>query len=303
MKIGFIGLGKMGSNMVIRLLEHKQEVVVWNRSADKALQFKKNGAQVSESLDDLVLSLSSPRIIWLMLTAGDAVENTLESLSNLLSPEDLIIDGGNSFYKDTLRRYKKLQQKGIKFMDVGVSGGPEGARSGSCMMIGGDKKDFFNIEPILKILAAPGAYDYLGSVGAGQFAKMIHNGIEYGMMEAIAEGAAILKFSQFNFDIEKVFRLYANKSVIESRLTEWARQALSEDKDLSSISSVIGHSGEGEWTIAQAKEENIKTPVVQAAVEVRLRSSDDSKDSKESFRNKVVSALRGKFGQHRISKI
>lgn len=302
MKIGYIGLGRMGKNMVQRLLEKRHKVVAWNRSPNPLEEVAKLGATAAESLKDLVSKLEPPRIIWLMLPAGEVTDGYIEQLIPLLSKEDLIIDGANSFYKDTLRRAAKLQQENIHFMDIGVSGGPAGARNGACLMIGGGRQDYEKILDLVKAISAPDAYGYFGPVGSGHFVKMVHNGIEYGMMEAIAEGAAILNKSPFKLDLAEVFRVYNNGSVIESRLVGWSKEALTEDPGLSEISSEIKSTGEGEWTVKTAKELGIKVPVIEQSLKVRQESVSDQENSAEGFRNKVVSAMRGKFGQHTVKK-
>lgn len=300
MQVGYIGLGKMGKNMVLRLLEQGIEVVAWNRSPEPLEEVAKVGAVKAESIEDLITKLESPRVIWLMLPAGEVVDEFIEKLSKLLSPGDLLIDGGNSFYKDSIRRANDLKEKEIHFMDIGTSGGPAGARSGACLMVGGEREDFERVEPLLKAIAARNAYGYFGPAGAGHFVKMIHNGIEYGMMEAIAEGAAILKESKFNLDLKEDFRVYNNRSVIQSRLVGWAEEAFKEDPNLTDTSSVIGSTGEGEWTIKTAKELGVQVPVIEASFKVRQSSSEDPEDSPQGFRNRVVSAMRGKFGQHKV---
>lgn len=308
MKIGYIGLGKMGANMALRLLEHGIEVVVWNRTVEKISNLKSQISNknlekrfiAAENLEDLVDALPLPRIIWLMLPAGDVIDQMLEKLSPLLSIGDIIIEGGNSFYKDTLERGKLLAKKKIRFMDIGVSGGPGGAKSGACLMIGGKREDFEEIEELIKAAAAPNAYTYFGSLGAGHFVKMVHNGIEYGMMQSIAEGAAVLKFSPYSLDLGEVFRVYNNRSVIESRLVGWMQEALVEDNELSAISPIIQASGEAEWTVKTAKEEGVEAPIIEKSLEIRQNSDVSSKNKKSAFRNKTVSALRGKFGQHDV---
>lgn len=318
MKIGFIGLGRMGKNIVLNLLEHGIEVVAWNRSSEPREELKQEASQlksgsdkliVVETTDELVSSLNTPRIIWLMVSA-DAVDAVLADLAPKLEKGDLVVDGGNSFYQETLRRAKELSEKGIHFMDVGTSGGVEGARHGACMMVGGSKEDFERVEPVLKAEAAPNAYGHLGPVGAGHFAKMVHNGIEYGMMEAIGEGAAILKYSDFNFDLREVFRVYNNKSIIDSRLVDWTLKELNEDPQLKSISSAIGSAGgagkgkaEAHWTIEIAEKMGIDVPAIKAALKVRESSDKDKEDSPSGFRNKVVAAMRWQFGRHPVKKV
>lgn len=303
MKIGYIGLGRMGKNMVFRLLEQGIEVVAWNRSPEPREEVKKAGAEAVETLEELVKILEPPRVIWIMLPAGEVVDTILDQLVQLVDPEDLLLDGGNSYYKDTLKRAKVLEAKGVHFMDIGTSGGPHGARSGACLMLGGSKEDYVRVLPLVKEIAAPNAFGHFGKVGAGHFAKMVHNGVEYGMMESIAEGAAILKTSGLIDDIAEVFRVYNLRSVIESRLVGWIQEALAEDPDLKDVSSIIGHTGEGEWTIRVAKELGVQVPVIEDSFEVRMHSSKVKEKSPAGYRNKVVSAMRGKFGAHAVKKI
>lgn len=296
MKIGYIGLGKMGKNMFFRLLEAKTQVVVWNRSQDNVIEVVKKGAIPASDFKDLVSQLPKTKIIWLMLPAGEVVDEMLEKLVPQLLPGDIVIDGGNSYYQDSIRRYKTLKEKGINFIDIGVSGGPSGARNGACLMVGGEAKVNKKIEGLVKKIACPGAYAFFNHPGAGHFVKMIHNGIEYGMMEAIAEGAAILQKSEFGLDLGKVFEIYNQGSVIESRLVGWAQEALTENPRLSGISSVINHTGEGEWSVKTARQLEIKVPVLADSLKVRFNSGKEP----ENFRNKVVTALRGKFGGHEV---
>ncbi|HZZ98737.1 MAG TPA: decarboxylating 6-phosphogluconate dehydrogenase [Candidatus Saccharimonadia bacterium] len=298
MKIGYIGLGKMGKNMVLRLLEQGIEVVAWNRSPEKVEEVVAAGAFGAKNVAELVSALPAPRIIWLMVPNGAPVDEMVSQLLPLLAADDLVIDGGNSQYKDSMRRGKLLSEKGVHFLDVGVSGGPSGARNGACLMIGGEKSQYERALQIFKAAAAPTAFGYMGSSGSGHFTKMVHNGIEYGMMQAIAEGAAVLKASEFHLDLVEAFRVYNTGSVIESRLVGWTQEALSEDKELSQISSTIQATGEGEWTINAAKELGIEVPVIEDSFNVRQQSAT----APENFRNKVVSAMRGKFGGHDVKK-
>src|SRR3989344_1130605 len=314
LRVGFIGLGRMGKNIVLNLLEHGIEVVAWNRSPEPREELKKeaDGLQnltIVENTDDLVKFLQTPRIIWLMVSA-ESMDTVLADLTPKLSEGDLIVDGGNSFYKETLRRAEELSEKGIHYMDCGTSGGVEGARHGACMMVGGSKEDFERVEPVLKAEAAPNAYGHLGPVGAGHFAKMVHNGIEYGMMEAIGEGAAMLKHTpEFKFDLKEVFRVYSEKSIIDSRLVSWTLAELKNDPNLDNIVSVIGSAGgsgkakgEGHWTVELAKEMGVDTPVIEASVGVRDNSDKDEENSPNGFRNKIVAAQRWQFGRHPVKK-
>lgn len=310
MKIGFIGLGKMGKNMVLRALENQVSVVAWNRSPEPLTEVVSAGALAASSIEDLVAKLETPRMILLMLPAGAVTDDFIDQLKTLLQKGDLIIECANSYYKDTLRRSKDLQEREIHFMDCGTSGGPGGARDGACLMIGGDSEDYARFEPLAKILAAPEAFKHLGPVGAGHFSKMVHNGIEYGMMEALGEGIAVLKASNFDFDLTKVMDIYNHQSVITSRLVGWALNAFNADPTLSSTSSKIGSgggggeriAGEADWTVETAKELGVDTPVIMDAIAVRENSGNVTEDSPNGFRNKVVSALRGQFGHHAVSK-
>lgn len=298
MQIGFVGLGKMGKNIVLHLVEQGADVIAWNRSSEPRDEVAQAGAKAVTTLEDLVSALPSPRIVWIMLPAGEVVDEYISQLIPMLTPGDLIVDGGNSFYKDSIRRAQKLEEHSIHFMDIGVSGGPGGARNGATLMIGGSQNDFERVKPFVEMIAAPNAYGFFGKVGSGHFAKMIHNGIEYGMMEAIAEGAAVLQKSDFDYDLADVFRVYNNRSVIESRLVEWSEEALKEDPTLNTYSSQIGKTGEGEWTVKTAQDMGVDVPVIADSLKVR----EDSKPEEDNFRNKLVSAMRGKFGGHAVKR-
>ena len=277
--VGIIGLGKMGSGIALQLVEKGWNVYGYNRTESVTKDLEQSGLKGKYSIESLIKSLPTPRIVWLMLPAGLVIDDMLNLLIPLLSKKDLIIDGGNSFYKDSIKRNSLLKSRHIRFMDIGVSGGPSGAKTGACLMVGGKKKDFQEIESLIKVVAAPSAYGYFGKVGAGHFAKMVHNGIEYGMMEAIAEGAAVLKQSLYNFNLPEVFRVYNNRSVIESRLVGWTREAFVDDQNLEKISSVIQSSGEGQWTIQTAEEEGVSIPVIKQSFLVRQQSKNIADDS------------------------
>lgn len=297
MQVAFFGLGKMGKNMVYRLIEHEVEVFAWNRSPQPREDVVGAGARPLVDFAT-VRSLSTPRIVWLMLPNGAPTDEVLQNILPHLDPGDIVIDGANSKYTDSLARFQLLASHSVRFIDVGVSGGPDGARNGACLMIGGDEADVSIVDPIFRALAAPNAYAHLGPVGSGHFAKMIHNGIEYGMMQAIAEGAAVLKASPFTYDLAKVMNIYNNRSVIESRLVGWAEKAFSNDAELTQTSSKINHTGEGEWTVLAAREYGVDVPVIEESLDIREKSSDES----NLFRDKVVSALRHQFGGHDVSK-
>ncbi len=292
MKIGFVGLGKMGKGLVLSMREKGIEVFAWNRSANDVA----NVANLEEMISKME---PGKRVIWLMVPAGEAVDSLLQELVPVLSPGDCVIDGGNSNYLDDQRRGSELAMKKIHYLDVGVSGGPKGAREGACLMIGGDKTDYEKLMEIWQAVSAIDSFQYFGAIGAGHFAKMVHNGIEYGMMQAIAEGAAVLQASSFNLDLAKVFNLYNHRSVIESRLVGWTEEAFKEDPKLVNISSKIDHTGEGQWTVDAAEALSVDVPIIRESLEVRKRSTSES----ENFRDKTVSAMRGKFGGHSVKKV
>ncbi len=297
MKIGYIGLGKMGKNMVFRLLEKGWEVVAYNRSEPAIKEVQQKGAQGAYSLNELIKKLDAPRLIWLMVP-HQAVDDVLDSLIPLLCQGDVVIDGGNSNFNETLKRAEKLKEKGIKFMDAGVSGGPSGARNGACTMVGGPKELFEKYEKLFCDISAPGAYGYMGRSGAGHFVKMVHNGIEYGMMQAIGEGFEVLKKSEFDLNLLEVAKIYNNRSVIESRLTGWLKKAYEEyGQELSGISGSVSASGEGLWTVQTAKKLGVPVPVIERALKFREESQKNP-----SYTGKVVSALRNQFGGHDVSE-
>lgn len=291
MKLGFIGLGKMGKGLVLAIREKGIEVLAWNRTPNEVVNIN--------SPEEMINQLEpGKRIIWLMLPAGTVTDEMIARIRPLLTPLDLIIDGGNSNYKDDVRRGTELSKFGIGYMDVGVSGGPKGAREGACLMIGGDKAKYDELMRVWQAVSAPESFQYFGKIGAGHFAKMVHNGIEYGMMQAIAEGAAVLKASDYDYDLANVFNLYNHNSVIVSRLVGWTEEAFREDPNLDNISSKIDHTGEGEWTVNAAEELGIEVPIIKESLEVRKRSRADS----NNFADKTVSAMRGKFGGHPVRK-
>ena len=298
MKLGYYGLGKMGSSMVQRLLEKKHDVVACNRSRGPIDAIAKKGATPAYDAEELVKKLKKPRVLWLMVSNG-AVDAVLSDLVPLLEEGDTVIDGGNSLYTESIRRSRELAEKGIDFFDVGTSGGPSGARNGACLMIGGKKESFKKFEPLFKDLAAKDAYGYLGKSGAGHFVKMIHNGIEYGMMQAIAEGFSIMNVpSDFGLDLAEVARVYNRQSVIESRLTQWLAKAYQEEgTSLANISGEVGASGEGQWTVDTAQQMDIPAPVISAALEFRKQSKGNP-----TYTGKILSALRGQFGGHAVKR-
>ncbi len=296
-QLGYIGLGKMGLNMVLRLLEKGYDVLVYDENKEVISEMGSRGAVATSRVSDLVTKVASARTIWLMVphTAIDAV---LNELMPSLQKGDTVIDGGNSFYKDSMRRAKELKAKGVNFLDVGISGGPSGAREGACLMVGGSEEIYKQYEQLFKDLAADQGYGYMGVSGAGHFVKMVHNGIEYGMMQALAEGFAIMKESDFKLDLEKISDLYNHKSVIESRLVGWLKDAFAEyGRELDGVSGSVGHTGEAAWTIEAAKELDVPVSVIERALEFRRES-----EKNPSYTGKILSALRNQFGGHDIKK-
>lgn len=295
MELGMIGLGKMGLNMVFRLLEGGHRVVVFNRTVSKEEIAINKGAIGSNSIEEFVSKLSAPRVIWLMVPSGEATDKMLNEVLENAQREDIIIDGGNSYYKDSIRRAGLCGEKGIKFMDCGTSGGIWGLKEGYCSMIGGEDETFKYCEPIYKTLAPENGYLHVGPHGSGHFVKMVHNAIEYGMMEAYAEGFEIMKSSDFNIDLEKVSYLWDHASVIRSWLLELAHNALKEDPELSGLKPIVDDSGEGRWTLKEAIDKAVPAPVLADSVFMRFRSRQEN-----SFAARMLSALRHQFGGHPI---
>jgi len=296
MQIGMIGLGRMGMNMARRLLKAGHEVHVFNRTAAKVQEMVKEGAQGATSLEDFVKKLKAPRTVWLMLPTGAPLDQHIEALTPLLSKGDLIIDGGNSYYKDDLRHAEQLKKSGIHYLDAGVSGGIWGLKIGYCLMVGGDKGDFDRLVPIWKDLAPNGeGFMHCGGTGAGHFVKMVHNGIEYGMMQAYGEGFEILQASPYKPDSAKVAKLWNQGSVVRSWLLELAAEAFAEDPQLTHVSGYVEDSGEGRWTVQQAVESGVSAPIITLSLFNRFLSRQ-----KDAFTNKVLAALRNKFGGHAV---
>lgn len=295
MIIGYIGGGKMGTAQIARLLEKGYRVVAYNRTTAKLAGVRRLGAAVVPSISSLISATPRPHLVWLMVS-HKAVDGMLAELVPHLAKGDTVIDGGNSFYEDSARRARALARRGIHLLDVGVSGGPHGARHGACLMVGGEKKIYKKCEKIFKDLAASKAYAHLGPSGAGHFTKMVHNGIEYGMMQAIAEGCSILKRSQFKLNLRRVAGLYNNRSVIESRLTGWLVDAYKKfGEDLGTVSGSVSHTGEGEWTVKTAKKFRVPARVIEEALDFRVASA-----RKPSYTGKILSALRNQFGGHDV---
>ncbi|MFC7365662.1 MULTISPECIES: phosphogluconate dehydrogenase (NAD(+)-dependent, decarboxylating) [Bhargavaea] len=297
MKVAVIGLGKMGLNLALNMKDHGHEVIGYDPSDQASDLAEKEGIEVNRSIGELVDRLPSPRTVWLMVPAGDVTETVINELTPLLVKGDIIIDGGNSNYKDSLRRAETLKKQGLFFFDCGTSGGTEGARQGICAMIGGDETKFKDIEPLFEDVAIENGYLYAGKSGSGHFLKMVHNGIEYGMMQSIAEGFDILGKSGFDFDYEKVANVWNNGSVIRSWLMELTGNAFSKDPKLDGIKGIMHSSGEGKWTIETALDFQVPAPVITLSLMMRYRSLEE-----DTFSGKVVAALRNEFGGHDVVK-
>lgn len=303
-QVGMVGLGKMGANAARQLIDKGWNVVGWNRTQSVTDKLVEEGMVGSQSLKEMVEKLKSPRVLWLMLPAGAATDEIIEELTPLLSKNDIVIDAANAHYKDTIRRHATLAKKKIHFFDVGFSGGPGGARHGACLMVGGTRPLYDYITPLLIDLAVPHGVRFFYGVGAGHFVKMVHNGIEYGMMQALGEGFDILKHSPFDLRLRHVAEVYNHGSVIESRLVDWLENAYRiYGDDLKEISPSVGTGGggagsripgEADWTVDVAKNLGISTPNIQSAIDARINSA-----KKPGYQGKVVNALRNQFGGHK----
>jgi 6-phosphogluconate dehydrogenase len=298
MKIGFVGLGKMGGPMVERLMQGEHEIVAYD-PVEKAVDEAKNkGAIPASSFQQMVDKLEAPRTVWVMVPSGAPTEETILTLSSLLESGDLVIDGGNSLYKDSVRRADELKEKGVSFLDAGTSGGIWGLEVGYCLMVGGAQEAFRRIEPVFKTLAPEDGYAHVGPSGAGHFVKMVHNGIEYALLQGYAEGFEIMKAKEeFDLDLEKIAHLWNQGSVVRSWLLELAEAAFKKDPGLGSIRDYVQDSGEGRWTVAEAIEQDVPAPIITLSLLERFRSRQE-----ESFGAKVIAALRDEFGGHGVKK-
>jgi len=295
MELGLIGLGRMGANMAQRLLGGGHRVVAYDRDPEAVHSVASAGAAGAGSLEELVRKLSPPRAVWLMVPAGAPVEQTIHSLAPLLSPGDVIIDGGNSYYKDSARRAASLSKQRLHFLDVGTSGGIWGLKMGYCLMIGGEEEVFQRLEPLFRTLAPEEGYAYMGPSGAGHFVKMVHNGIEYGLLQAYAEGFELLHASPYELDLAQLAQLWNHGSVVRSWLLELTEKALAADPGLTSVKGYVEDSGEGRWTVLEAVERGVPLPVISLSLFSRFRSRQD-----DSFAAKVIAALRREFGGHAV---
>lgn len=310
MQVGFVGFGRMGSRMVEKLLSDGHHVIGWNRSKPVLNDFrlhleeKKYEGNFLEAatLEDMVKNLKTPRVIWLMLPAGLPTQTVLDEIVRFVKKGDIIIDGANAFYKDTQKRSEAMEAKGIRFLGIGVSGGVKAAINGYPMMIGGNNSAYEEIEPLLTSLSKPhGGYEYFGPGGAGHFVKMVHNGIEYGMMQAIGEGFGVLEKAPYTLDLLKTSQLWQKSTIISSFLIDCATDALQKDPDLSLLEGDIDANGEAEWTVNQANEEGVFSENIQQSLDFRRRSKKDKK-VRESFAARMVAALRQEFGGHSVKK-
>ena len=300
MELGMVGLGRMGGNMIQRLLEGGHSVVAYDPSPEAVETVEALGARAGKSLEDLVSLLSPPRAIWSMVPSGEITEETIAIMGDLLSPGDTVVDGGNSNYKDSVRRASKLDKKGVAFLDAGTSGGIWGLAEGYSLMVGGEKEAFQRLEPVFQTLA-PGSdhgYGHVGPAGAGHFVKMVHNGIEYGMMQAYAEGFELMEAKkQFGLDLAQISEIWRYGSVVRSWLLDLTAAALNEDPELSGLQAYVDDSGEGRWTVEESIELAVPTPVISAALQARFRSRQDG-----PFGVKLLAAMRNQFDGHAVKK-
>ncbi|QQE80222.1 phosphogluconate dehydrogenase (NAD(+)-dependent, decarboxylating) [Alicyclobacillus sp. SO9] len=297
MKLGLFGLGKMGYNLGLNFLDRGHEVIGYDVSDEAKERFAVDGGKTAASVEELVNSLDTPKIVWLMVPQGKIIDDILSDLTPRLSKGDIIIEAGNSHYKDSLRRAESLKEQGIYYFDVGTSGGMEGARNGACYMIGGDAEVFQRIEPLFRDTAVEGGYLRTGVSGSGHYVKMVHNGVEYGMMAAIGEGFEVLEKSQFELNYEDVARVWSNGSVIRGWLMELTQEAFKKDPKLEDIKGVMHSSGEGKWTVEEALDLQASAPVIALSLMMRYRSLET-----DTFTGKVVAALRNEFGGHAVEK-
>ena len=295
MKLGFVGFGRMGGNMVKRLLDRGHQITVYARRPEVRAEAAALGAAPADSLADLVERLTPPRVVWMMIPAGGAVDDTLSTLQPILSAGDIIVDGGNSNYKDSIRRAAAAASKNLRYIDAGTSGGIWGLQVGYCLMVGGEADAVKVVEPAFLDLAPKDGYMHVGPSGAGHFVKMIHNGIEYGMLQAYAEGFAILHAGSYDLDLRAISALWNHGSVVRSWLLELAERAFAADPELRSIRGYVEDSGEGRWTVQEAIDHNVPAPVITLSLLQRFRSRQE-----ENFGDKVIAALRNQFGGHAV---
>ncbi|WP_447968973.1 phosphogluconate dehydrogenase (NAD(+)-dependent, decarboxylating) [Nitrospira sp. M1] len=297
MELGFIGLGKMGMNMVTRLRQQDHRVVVYDRAANLVTEAEDKGCIGAASLEDLVSKLSTPRAVWVMVPSGAPTEETIDAVSKLLTRDDIIIDGGNTKFHDDVRRAASLQQLGLHYVDAGTSGGIWGLQIGYCLMVGGEQSTVNRLEPIFTTLAPPNGWAHVGGAGAGHYVKMVHNGIEYSMMQSYAEGFELMSKSSYNLNLPQIADLWMQGSVIRSWLLELGASALKEDPKLEKLKGFVQDSGEGRWMLMDAIEKDVPVPTLSTALFTRFRSRQE-----ESFAEKMLAALRNAFGGHSVKR-
>ena len=309
MKLAVLGLGKMGSRIAKKLLSGGHNVVVWNRTQASVDEFlsqlsenEKLHCETALNIKDAILKLDGIKIVWSMLPSGEATAEVLTEIEKYVKKGDIVIDGGNAIYTDTQKRFEHFKEKGIHFLGIGVSGGIIALKQGYPQMAGGDKSAYEDIKPILDTLAYPhGGHEYFGEGGAGHFVKMVHNGIEYGIMQSLGEGFEVLEKSKYKFDLLKVAKLYQKGTLVSGFMTDRVVDALEKDPHLDDIVGIIAESGEAKWTIEEARSENVDTPIIEASLDYR-RDSQTSEKIQKSFTAKMVAALRNAFGGHEVKK-
>lgn len=295
MNIGLIGLGKMGYPLALNFIDNNINIQVYSSNQEKLNSLNNFGINGFSDIEKFIESMAKPRVIWLMIPSGQPVDDMISKIKGNLVKGDIIIDGGNSNYKDSLRRYNLLKAEGIAFLDVGTSGGVEGARKGACLMVGGDYETYIKLEEIFRLISGGSGYGFVGSSGAGHYVKMIHNAIEYGMMQALGEGFQMLYQSGYEISLEQVSNIWKKGSIISGLLLDKTSDALSKDETLSEIEGVVGFSGEADWALEEAINLKIAVPVIAAALFARYKSNDQN-----LYSEKVLSAMRNEFGGHNI---
>jgi 6-phosphogluconate dehydrogenase len=297
MKVGMVGLGRMGANMAVRLLRGEHDVTAYDVNPEAARKLATHGARPVAALEDLVADVTAPRVTWIMVPAGEITDQTLHALAHLLEPGDIVVDGGNSHYSDTKQRAARLASDGVELVDAGTSGGVWGLREGYSLMVGATPEAFARLEPIFATLAPEGGYAHVGPSGAGHFTKMIHNGVEYALMQAYGEGFELLKSSEFDLDLAQIAEVWRHGSVVRSWLLDLVTAALTKDPNLDGVRGYVEDSGEGRWTVATAVDNAVPAPVIAASLFARFSSRQE-----DSFAAKLLAALRNEFGGHAVRR-
>jgi 6-phosphogluconate dehydrogenase len=297
MKVGMVGLGRMGANMAVRLLQGEHDVTAYDVNPEAARKLATHGARPVAALEDLVADVTAPRVTWIMVPAGEITDQTLNALAHLLEPGDIVVDGGNSHYSDTKQRAARLASDGVELVDAGTSGGVWGLREGYSLMVGATLEAFARLEPVFATLAPEGGYAHVGPSGAGHFTKMIHNGVEYALMQAYGEGFELLKSSEFDLDLAQIAEVWRHGSVVRSWLLDLVAAALTKDPNLDGVRGYVEDSGEGRWTVATAVDNAVPAPVIAASLFARFSSRQE-----DSFAAKLLAALRNEFGGHAVRR-